>query len=82
MPNIVIDIKRDNQGSITLIYNLVFHICTKHINIQHYYIRDTVIAGRIKLSFIPIFEIIANKIAKSFIWAKFYEFKSTSLCAK
>ncbi len=33
-----LSLKGDNQGSITLAHNSVFHAHTKHINIQHYYI--------------------------------------------
>lgn len=49
---IVVPLKGDNQGSIALAYNPVFHSRTKHINIQHHYIRDEVGAGRIELSYI------------------------------
>lgn len=35
-----ISLKDNNQGSIALPYNLVFHACTKHIDIYHYYICD------------------------------------------
>lgn len=34
---IVIPLKGDNQGSIALAHNLVFHSRTKHIDIQHHY---------------------------------------------
>ncbi len=33
-----LSLKRDNQGSIALAHNQVFHTRTKHIDIQHYYI--------------------------------------------
>lgn len=33
-----ISLRRDNQNSITLTYNLMFYLRTKHIDIQHYYI--------------------------------------------
>ncbi len=39
---IVIPLKGDNQGSIALAHNLVFHSRTKHIDIQHHDIRDEV----------------------------------------
>ena len=35
-----ISMKGDNQGSISLAHNPVFHARTKHIDIQHHYIRD------------------------------------------
>ena len=39
---IVIPLKGDNQGSIALAHNPVFYSRTKHIDIQHHYIRDEV----------------------------------------
>lgn len=55
---IVIPLKGDNQGSIALAHNPVFHSRTKHIDIQHHYIRDEVAAQRIQLSYIPTDEMI------------------------
>lgn len=40
--SITIPLKGDNQGSISLAHKPVFHSRTKHINIQHHYIRDKV----------------------------------------
>lgn len=37
-----ISLKGDNQESITLIHNLVYHTLTNYIDIQHHYIRDKV----------------------------------------
>ena len=48
--SIVIPLKGDNQGSIALAHNPVFHSRTKHIDIQHHYIRDEVASKRIELS--------------------------------
>lgn len=45
-----IPLKGDNQGSIVLAHNLVFHAWTKHIDIQHHYIRDEIAEGKIELS--------------------------------
>lgn len=44
---IVIPLKGDNQGSIPLAHNPVFHPRTKHIDIQHHYMRDEVATQRI-----------------------------------
>lgn len=69
-----IDIKGDNQGSIALAHNPVFHARTKHIDIQHHYIRDKVSAGRINLTYIPTSEMIADGLTKPLTHAKFHEF--------
>ena len=29
----------DNQGSLKLVHNSVFHSCTKHVDVQHHFIR-------------------------------------------
>ncbi len=44
-----VSLKKDNQGSITLAHNPVFHARTKRIYIQHHYIRDRFAAARIDL---------------------------------
>ena len=46
---IVIPLKRDNQELIALVHNPVFHSRTKHIGIQHHYIRGKVAVQRIQL---------------------------------
>lgn len=73
-PTIVVPVKRDNQGSIALAHNPVFHSKTKHIDIQHYYIRDEVVAKRIELSYIPTNEMIANGLTKALTHVKFHRF--------
>lgn len=71
---IVIPLKRDNQGSIALAHNPVFYSKTKHINIQHHYIRNEVAAQRIQLSYIPTDEMIANGLTKALTHVKFHCF--------
>ena len=67
-------LKRDNQRSIALSHNPVFHARTKHIDIQHYYIRDEVASGEIDLQYVPISEMIADKMRKALTHAKFHLF--------
>lgn len=62
---IVIPLKGDNQGSMALAYNPLFYSRTKHINIQHYYIRNEVASQRIKLSYVPTEEMIADGLTKA-----------------
>lgn len=72
--NDAVNMKGDNQGSIALAHNPVFHARTKHIDIQHHYIRDEVSAGRINLTYIPTSEMIADGLTKPLTHAKFHEF--------
>lgn len=37
LPNTTITIKKDNQGSIALIQNLIFYIYINHTNLLQYY---------------------------------------------
>lgn len=67
-------LKGDNQGSIALAHNPVFHARTKHIDIQHHYIRDEVAAGRIDLQYIPTSEMVADGMTKALTHAKFHGF--------
>lgn len=67
-------LKSDNQGSIALAHNPVYHARMKHINIQYYYISDEVATGQINLQYIPTLEMIADGLIKAFIYAKFYIF--------
>lgn len=69
-----ISMKGDNQGSISLAHNPVFHTRTKYIDIQHHYIRDEIAAGRIDLTYVPTAEMIADSPTKPLTHAKFHEF--------
>ncbi len=67
-------LKGDNQGSIALAHNPVFHARTKHIDIQHHYIHDEVAPGRIDLQYMPTSEMIADGLTKALTQAKFHIF--------
>ncbi len=71
---IVIPLKGDNQGSITLAHNPIFHSRTKHIDIQHHYIRDEVALKRIELSYVPTDQMIADGLTKALTHVKFHRF--------
>lgn len=43
-----ISLKSNNQQSIALAYNAVYHAQTKYIDIQYHYICDEVAVGQIK----------------------------------
>ncbi len=70
----IIPLKGDNQGSIALAHNPVFHSRTKHIDIQHHYIRDEVASRRIELSYVPTEEMIADGLTKALTHVKFHRF--------
>lgn len=43
----------DNQSAIKLAHNPVFHARTKHIEIQHHFIRERILDGEIDVQYIP-----------------------------
>ena len=69
-----IEIKGDNQSSIALAKNPVLHTRTKHIDIQHHYIRDEVSSGRIRLVYTPTEEMLADGLTKPLSHVKFLNF--------
>lgn len=71
---IIIPLKDNNQRLIALTHNLVFYSRTKHIDIQHHYIRNEVEAKKIELSYIPTDEIIADGFTKTLTYVKLYNF--------
>ena len=54
----------DNQGTIELSKNPVYHQRTKHIDIKFHYIRECVNENRIKLVYIPSGENVADIMTK------------------
>lgn len=73
-PQIAISLKSDNQGSIALVHNPVFHLRTKHIDIKHHYIRNEVASKKIELSYVLTDQIIADGLTKALTHVKFQDF--------
>jgi transposase InsO family protein len=61
----VISIYGDNQGSISLSKNSVYHARTKHIDIQHHFIREKTESGEIKLIHCPTNRMPADILTKA-----------------
>lgn len=55
----------DNQGSINLAHNPVYHGQTKHIEVRHHFIREKIESGEISVKFVPTTEQIANILTKA-----------------
>jgi hypothetical protein len=58
-------IYKDNQSCIALARNPVQHARTKHIDIQHHFIRDKVDSKEIELAYSPTDEMIADALTKA-----------------
>ncbi|GKD39218.1 putative ribonuclease H-like domain-containing protein [Tanacetum coccineum] len=56
----------DNESTICIVKNLVFHSKTKHIEIRHHFIRDAYEKKRIQVLKIHIDDNVANLLTKAF----------------
>ncbi len=54
----------DNQGCIMLSKNLVYHARTKHIDIQHHFVREKVEQKQVELKYYPTNKMIADILTK------------------
>ena len=58
-------IMSDNQGSIALAKNPKHHSRTKHIDVQHHFIREMVDMEVIELRYCPTQEMVADVLTKA-----------------
>jgi hypothetical protein len=54
----------DNQSSIALARNPVHHACTKHIDIQHHFIRERIESGEVDLHYVSTHGQVADILTK------------------
>lgn len=54
-----------NQGAIALAKNPQFHSRTKHITIQHHFLRKKLTKGKIDLQYIPMERQVADGLTKA-----------------
>ena len=64
-PEAPINIFEDNQGAIAMVKNPVGHKRTKHIDIKHHFIRETMQAKAINVSYCPSKNMLADIFTKS-----------------
>lgn len=57
-------IHTDNQSSLKLAHNNTYHARTKHIDIKHHFIRDSLSQHNLKLIYIPTQHMIADVLTK------------------
>lgn len=55
--------------------NPQFHTRTKHINIQHHYVREQVTAGNVALDYVPTDRQVADGLTKALSKDKFESFR-------
>jgi hypothetical protein len=65
----------DNTSAINIFKNLVQHSRTKHIDIQHHFIRDLVESKEVALIFIPTDNQLADILTKPLDGSRFESFR-------
>jgi hypothetical protein len=58
-------IRCDNQGAISLTKNPTHYARTKHIDVQHHFIRERVENGEVQFEYCPIEHTVANVLTKA-----------------
>ena len=64
MPMTKVCILSDNQAAISLAANPMVQARSKHIDIQHHFVRDRISRGEISISYIPTSSMIADLLTK------------------
>ena len=54
----------DNQGSLKLAHNLIFHSRTKHVDVQHHFILEKVISSQVTLDYVSTRDQLADILTK------------------
>jgi aspartate carbamoyltransferase regulatory subunit len=61
----VMVIRCENQGAISLTKNLIHHARTKHINVQHHFVRERVENGEVRFEYCPTEHMVADVLTKA-----------------
>ena len=71
-------LRMDNRSAIDLSYNPEHHARTKHIDRRHYFIRECVEDGKLRVPFVPTDENVADFFTKPLLGFNFstYAIKS------
>src|SRR5262249_43212859 len=69
-------IRSDNQGCISLAKNSAHHARTKHIDVQHHFVRDKVEDGEVEVIFCKTEEMVADVLTKGLTKEKHDRFSS------
>jgi hypothetical protein len=64
----------DNQSSMALAKNPVFHARTKHIDIRHHFIRERIESGDVEVAFCGTDDMIADVLTKGLSKEKHFVF--------
>jgi hypothetical protein len=67
----------DNQSTLKLDKNPVFHARTKHIEVHHHFVKERVLGGKINLDYIPTDQQPADIFTKPLSRIKFEQHRAT-----
>ncbi len=65
----------DNQSTIALAENPIFHACSKHIEVCHHWVHEKIEDGTIKLDYIPMADQVMDIFTKPLNSKKFRKFR-------
>jgi H2-forming N5,N10-methylenetetrahydromethanopterin dehydrogenase-like enzyme len=71
-----VEMRADNQGAIALAKNPHLHERSKHIDISYHHIRDLEERKKIKITYVPTTEMVADGFTKPLERVAFEKFKS------
>lgn len=71
----LVEMRADNQGAIALVKNPHLHERSKHIDISYHHIRDLEEQNRIKITYVPTTDMIADGFTKPLERVAFNKFK-------
>ena len=63
-----------SQSALAVAQNLVFHACTKHIEVHYHYVKERLSAGEISLVYVPTQDNLADLFTKALPREKFEAF--------
>jgi hypothetical protein len=64
-PDVAMPLRCDNQGTIALIHNPMFHQLTKHTNVRFFFVRDAQQEGKIDINYIETESQLADIFTKA-----------------
>ena len=70
-----VPVKMDNKSAIDLAYNPEHHAKTKHIERKHYFIRECVEEGRIRVPFVPSADNLADFFTKPLMGKDYFRLR-------
>jgi hypothetical protein len=71
-----VEMRADNQGAIALVKNAHLHERSKHIDISYHHIRDLEERKKIKITYVPTTDMVADGFTKPLERVAFEKFKS------